>query len=210
MLDYLKSLPQWDSLSLKMLTLKIVLLLALVTLGRVSSLLHIDIQNLVVTSSCLKFVPSKLHKQSRPGYGLKCVVIEAFKDKRLCPVSAILSYLSRTKSLRGSETQLLISHIKPHRKVVSSTISRWMIEMLDLAGVDTNKFKAHSTRGAASSASFKLGVSMKDILEAAGWCSDSTFSRFYHRPSASSMIAKAILNVASKSPIDSKPKEDAV
>ena len=207
---YLSNMPRWDKLSLKMLTLKMVLLLALVSLGRVSSLVNIDISNLVVSSSCLKFVPSKLRKQSRPGHVLRCVVVEAYGDRTLCPVSAVSAYLSKTKSLRGSEAQLLISHIRPHKKVGSSTVSRWMIEMLDTAGVDTSRFKAHSTRGAASSASLKLGVSMKDILEAAGWCSDSTFSRFYHRPSANSMIARALLNVASKSPIDSKPKEDAV
>ena len=157
-----------NNLPLKMLTLKTALLLGLGTLGRVSSLVHIDINSLSVSQSCLKFVPTKLHKQHRPGFGIKQVVIQAFEDNRICPVQAISKYLDRTKDVRGTESQLFISYLKPHKKVVSSTISRWLMNALDLANVDTNMFKAHSTRGAASSCVHNVGVTMKDILEAAG------------------------------------------
>ena len=117
---------------------------------------------------------------------------------------AVSKYVERTRTIRGAETQLFVSHSKPHKKVVSATISRWMVELLGLAGVDTSQFKAHSIRGAAASCSHRMGVSMKNILEAAGWASDTTFSRFYHRPTATSAVAKAVLGgVASKSPIDS-------
>jgi len=96
----------------------------------------------------------------------------------------------------------LISHVKPYKKVVSSTVSRWILLGLSMAGVDTDQFKAHSVRGAATSASKNLGVAMRDILATAGWSSDSTFSSIYHRPSANSKLAKALLSGASKSQID--------
>ena len=111
-------------------------------------------------------------------------------------------YLKKTESLRGSESQLLISHVKPFKKVVSSSISRWLLNILKQAGVNTDVFKAHSTRGAATSASVRLGASMRDVLTTAGWSSASTFSSFYHRPSAHSVVAKTLLGGASKSPID--------
>ncbi len=210
-LTFIRSLPPVKNLPLKMLTFKAVLLLALSTLGRVSSLVHIDIKSMSVSNSCLRFVPTKLYKHHRPAYGVKQVVIQAFEDGSICPVATIAEYISRTSNLRGDETQLFVSHQKPHHRVVSSTISRWIIEGLALAGVDTETFRAHSTRGAAASCSQKLGVSMKNILEAAGWASNSTFSRFYHRPTATSVVAKAVLGgVTSKSPIDSKPEEDEV
>lgn len=198
-LRYLRQLPPWESLSLKMLTLKVVLLLALVTAKRVSSLVRIDIENLVVSTNLVKFVPSSLLKQSRPGCVLKNIQIEAFKDKSICPVKAVSMYLRETKNIRGSETQLLISHLKPHGKVTSSTVSRWIVDMLSMAGVDTAMFRAHSTRGAATSASHRLGVSMRDIQECAGWKSDSTFSKFYHKPTANSVVARTLLEAASKS-----------
>ncbi|XP_071789789.1 uncharacterized protein [Asterias amurensis] len=206
-LQYIKTLPPNDSLSLKLLSLKTVLLLGLVTLGRVSSLVHIDIRDLCVSQSELRFIPTKLHKQNRPGNNIKSVIIESYEEKQICPVYAISKYLARTRALRGTETQLFISHMKPHKKVVSLTVSRWMVEMLSVSGIDTDRFKAHSTRGAAASCSHKLGVALRDILETAGWASNSTFSQFYQRPTATSVVAKAVLRgVTSKSPIDSSRK----
>ena len=209
-LRYLKEMPHWDSLSIKLLTLKVVLLLALVTTKRVSSLVHMNLESLVVSNNLLKFVPSSLLKQSRPNYCLQNIEIEAFEDSSLCPVEAVGKYLSRTKVLRGSEKQLFISFQRPHAKVTSSTISRWMVEMLGIAGVDTARFKAHSTRGASTSASRRLGVSMKDIQDTAGWKSNSTFSKYYHKPTSNTVVARTLLKSATKSQVDSKPKEDEV
>ena len=156
-LKFLLTMPPWGVLSLKELTLKVVLILALVTAGRVSSLVHIDTPNLsIVPGTMMRFLPSKLLKQSRPNFPLKVVEIEAFADSRLCPVKAVSVYLAKTRALRGAETQLFISYAKPYKKVVSSTLSRWLVAALKMAGVDTDQFKAHSTRGAATSASSKL------------------------------------------------------
>ena len=163
----LSQLGSWSSLSVRMLTLKMVLLLALVTAGRVSSLVHLNINHLVVTPHSLKFVPCQLLKQSRLGHTMRVVEIKAFEDKSICPVQAVSCYRDHTAAVRGTETQLLLSYLKPDGKVVSSTVSRWIVALLQSAGVDTQKFKAHSTRGAATSASFRLGVSMKDIVESA-------------------------------------------
>ena len=59
-------------LSLKKLTLKVVLILALVTAGRVSSLVHIDTPNLsIVPGTMMRFLPSKLLKQRIPNFPLK-------------------------------------------------------------------------------------------------------------------------------------------
>ena len=102
-------------------------------------------------------------------------------------------YLAVTRPFRQGESQLFLSYIRPHKKVGTSTISRWILKMLEIAGVDVSLFRAHSTRGAATSASAKLGVSMSDIMKAAGWASDSTFARHYHRPSASSVLARSLL-----------------
>ena len=189
----LRGLPTWETLDLKSLTLKLVLLLALVLVGRVSSLVYIDTECLSVTQSSLRFIPSKLLKQSRPGRIPQCVHIESFSDKRLCPVYGVKHYLAVTRPFRQGESQLFLSYIRPHKKVGTSTISRWILKMLEIAGVDVSLFRAHSTRGAAASASAKLGVSMSDIMKAAGWASDSTFARHYHRPSASSVLARSLL-----------------
>ena len=57
-----------------------------------------------------------------------------------------------TKNRRDpSRTPLLLSYIKPYKEIASSTISGWIKKVLQLANVDTNVFKRHSTRSASTS-----------------------------------------------------------
>ena len=54
---------------------------------------------------------------------------------------------------------MFISHIRPHKGVTRATISTWVKEILKKTGVDTSKFKSHSTRVASTSkAEFWIGV----------------------------------------------------
>ena len=48
--------------------------------------------------------------------------------------------------------------------------------------MDTDVFKFHSTRAAAASAAKVQDVPLDQILEAAGWCKEETFSKFYDKP----------------------------
>ena len=50
------------------------------------------------------------------------------------------------------------------------------------AGIDTSIFKAHSTRGAATTAAANAGITTEDILKAADWSSDTVFKKFYYKP----------------------------
>ena len=49
------------------------------------------------------------------------------------------------------------------------------------AGIDINIFKPHSVRGATCSKAAGMGVTTKDILDAADWSSEGTFQCFYNR-----------------------------
>ena len=70
----------------------------------------------------------------------------------------------RTRHLEEPNVSFL-SVIKPFKPVSSSTIARWIKEILALSGVDTDIFKAHSTRGAAATAAVGKGVSISEILQ---------------------------------------------
>ena len=87
---------------------------------------------------------------------------------------------------------LFISYIKPHKPIASQRIAHWIKDMLAEAGVDTSIFKAHSVRGAATSAALAKGVSIQDILDTADWSTDSTFRRFYYRPSKENTFVKKL------------------
>ena len=66
-------------------------------------------------------------------------------------------------------------------KNTKNTISRWFKTSLKLAGIDTDVFKGHSIRSAASSAAKIQGAQMTDILSIAGWSNEETFARYYNK-----------------------------
>ena len=87
------------------------------------------------------------------------------------------SYQKRTRDRRMAKehSQLFISLIRPYNVVTSSTIARWLKSVLTKSGIDTGIFKAHSIRGASTSAAANAGVTTNDILNAADWSSESVF-----------------------------------
>lgn len=198
-LNFIKSLPDNRRLSLKQLTLKLAMLLALVTASRSSSLTAIHINQMSNRADgSFKFWlanPSKRVSVSKPFHDFDVARFPSCRN--LCPVRTLVEYLDRTEHVRGQGslklTQLLISHVKPFRPVVPSTISRWLRDIMSLAGIDTSIFKGHSTRSASTSAATLAGVSVADILKAADWSSANTFTAFYNRPSTSSDFGRAVL-----------------
>ena len=103
------------------------------------------------------------------------------------------AYEDRTLPLRSAESKLFISVIKPHRVVSSSSIARWLKRILEVAGVDTSIFSAHSVRGASSSKASNMGISTNDILIAADWSSESVFETFYYKATQDPSYGRAVL-----------------
>ena len=64
---------------------------------------------------------------------------------------------------------------------------------LTQAGIDTMKFKAHSSRSASSLAAYEARIALPDIMEAADWSTVSTFTTFYYKPMSKSSFANAVL-----------------
>ena len=77
-----------------------------------------------------------------------------------------------------------MSYTKPHKSVSSQTIARWLTEVLKSTGVDTDKYKAHITRAASTSAASRgdIHVPVAAILEPAGWANERTIRCFYNKP----------------------------
>lgn len=62
------------------------------------------------------------------------------------------------------------------------------------AGIDTSRFKAHSVRGASTTAAMENGVALTEVLRTADWSSDTTFRRFYYRPGGKTAYAHGVLS----------------
>ena len=63
---------------------------------------------------------------------------------------------------------------------LSSHIRRYP-QVLEVSGIGTSIFSAHSVRGASSLAAASVGISISNIFKAAGWSPESTFHQFYYR-----------------------------
>ena len=151
-------------------------------------------------NNCYTFQIVNHLKQSGPGVKNPLVELRPFKDETLCVVTTLKEHLTRTQSLRGSESQLFISYNRPQFKRVSKdTISRWVKLVLTDSGIDTSRFKPHSTRAASTSAASNASVSLDDILHTAGWSSESTFAKFYNKPivKENTFVDKVLSSVSS-------------
>ena len=127
-------------------------------------------------SNGISFLPTALAKQSRQGKPIEEFFFPSFLiNSTLCPVHTLTVYLDKSESLRGEETKLFVSFIKPHKAVTSSTIARWLRSILEHSGIDPSIFGAHSTCGASASAAMRGGITTEDILKAANQSSKSVF-----------------------------------
>ena len=134
-LNYLKLLNPLSELPLSHLTYKMIMLLALSSSQRVQTLRAITIDNInfyhnmihIPIYSLLKTTTAKRRKFS--------LHLNAFEeDPDLCAVLYLKEYIKRTEYIRGFEKRLLISAVKPHLSVSSSTISRWLKNVPELRG----------------------------------------------------------------------------
>ncbi|PFX11931.1 hypothetical protein AWC38_SpisGene24189 [Stylophora pistillata] len=126
-----------SNLTLKLLTQKLIMLVALVSAQRGQSLHMLDLDFMKENNSVFEFVLSERIKQSRPGYTPPSVSLKAFPhDDTLCVHKHMKEYVAKTKPLRESETKLCISYVKPHHMVSRETISRWIRQVMFNAGKD--------------------------------------------------------------------------
>jgi hypothetical protein len=101
-LNYLKTLTPMKQLTLKDLTLKAVMLTALLTGQRTQTLSYLDIRNMSCCKTYYKFRIGDLLKQSRPGYHQKELELPAYPhDERLRIVTVLDEYLDRTQNLEA-------------------------------------------------------------------------------------------------------------
>ena len=192
-----------DQASDKNVTLKTVFLLALATAKRVSELHGLSY---IISHSqgwqrvYLSMDPSFVAKTQVPGRpttepepiavpALEQVLAQGEEDLLLCPVRALKRYLKITKTARPVCSRLFVSSHKNVKKAISkNTISYWIRQVINDAykhsqerDLSQVQVKAHEVRAVATSLLFKKNSSIKEVMDAASWRCQSTFSSFYLR-----------------------------
>ena len=180
-LNYLRTLSPLAKLTLKMLTLKTVTLVALLSAQRAQTIHLLSLEHMTASSSYKFRIPHPI-KTTKPGKHIQELELAAYpEDETLCIVTTLDEYIKRTHDLRGKENAVFVTFTKPYHAASKSTISRWIKTTLSEAGVDMNIFTPHSTRAASTS---KAGtrVPLETILKTAAWSGESTFRKFYNKP----------------------------
>jgi len=152
---------------------KTVALCALVRPCRSAELANLSFQFLSFFPEGASASPLTPPKQCQPGRAIKEYFFPVFPDRsNICSVAALRVYCDKTSRWRSLEAVqnnpvVFLTSTKPHSPASSATIARWIKSALTEAGIDTTIFKAHSVRGASTSAAAEAGISIPEILEAA-------------------------------------------
>ena len=180
-IEFLKSLPFWEEITLKWLTLKLVTLLALLSSHRCQTLNSLSIEHMDINIQQVTFYIRKVMKNTTTMFRPKPIILHAFPaDERLCPVRNIVEYIKASEKFRKSKN-LLLSYYK-HKLIEAQTISRYVKLTLKAAGINTKIFTTHSTRHTNLTGKFMKGLSLNNIVRKGGWKSSLSFRRFYNLP----------------------------
>ena len=177
------SCSELGEISLEFQVMKLALLFCILSGQRTQSLGELRLENMHLDNSRAIFYISEILKTTRPTFHTESLDLKSFPlNKVLCPVSCLLQYLHMTgRSEKETKIGPLFLSYANHKPIKSGTIAKYVVVMLEQAGINISTFSAHSCRGASTSAA-KRSLSLADIRKAAGWTNCSTFARYYDRP----------------------------
>ena len=184
--------------SLKLKTFKTAFLIAVASGRRCSSLhaLSVNRDHMRWDPGGVTLTPAAgfLAKNDSMSYLSKAIRIPKLSnfsedaDERLvCPCRALRYYLKATENLRGNTKQLFITFkTNNHKPATRDTLARWIVQTVKMTYESSDEndaimVKAHDTRSLSSSWALFQGTPLNEIMEAASWAVNTTFTSFYLR-----------------------------
>ena len=118
--------------------LKVSIFLALLSASRVSEITNLRMDYLTNHLSVYTFAVTHLAKTCQMGKKphLNPKFYNFPGDSKFCVCKAIHFCLERRNVCRIRESKFRVSHIKPHKPVYSSVVSKWLGQGLAMAGID--------------------------------------------------------------------------
>jgi integrase len=199
-LKYLETLPINRKLTLSVLGKKLAILLALAVPKRASEIARLDRRFMSKKKNSVKFDLRGLSKTQK-NCKHRSVKYFKFSKKKLCVVSCLNKYETRTQQMRPAEKSdpdpLLRSTRKPFKGLSPQTVGNWIKWILKKAGIDIAKFQAHSCHMVSTCKAANGGVNIDDILSMADWSNTRTFEKFYFRTAEKMDFADKVLTMVS-------------
>ncbi|CAC5395238.1 unnamed protein product [Mytilus coruscus] len=206
-----------EEAELKYLTMKTVFIMALASAVRVSELHSFTINDKYFRNEQrgiwllpnMQFL-AKTQTLNKPWEPVFILKFENYttdpNDLLLCPCRALLAYVKRTEVLRKSQRLFITYQRNHHVEASKNFIARWIVDTVkyayEHANTDTlQSVRAHDTRKLSTSWALFNGLSSQEILKAAHWSNDTTFTSYYLKdvPDLEFRFAKAaILHTANR------------
>ena len=197
----LQNIASWGeniTMDMEKLTLKLSMLFSLASAARCNELADLKTNLAFRNKDGIRFKLTKHKKQRKstqyPGY----LDIPSYPDNILmCPVSCYDWYLVKTAGYRvfNEDDDFVfraLSH--PHGKITPSTISRWLRKAISEAGFDlTVADVAHSVRGIAATKAKASGMSIRQIMTAVEWNTNSVFHQHYYNQKFDPTFGREVL-----------------
>ena len=189
-LALLKNWSPIEKVDMRCLSYKTLMLIALSSAKRVSSLAMLSIEDGYsnISENRISFQPCGLEKESRVDHIAPPIVIESFHDSELDPVICVKEYIKRTKDIRQTSA-FFVTIQKPHKAAVKATLSSWIVKVIKQSGQSGS---SGSIRSVSSSKAVYSGATLETVMAAGDWVRESTFARHYYRPNTLS-FAEAVL-----------------
>ena len=175
-LDACQDWPVNKQLTLKQLTYKVVTLLGLCNINRGAELHSLNCKWISRYSERFVCAFGTRAKNSKKGKSAKPIHFKRYaEDEKLCPVMCLQEYMDRTKKWRidASFHPLFLGVNNPHKPVTKSTLTKWILKMLEQSGIDVSKFQTHSLSSSSKVASLRLTTA--DVLSMGNWSRVSTW-----------------------------------
>lgn len=114
-LSYIIGMENNKDLSLKEISMKLCMLMALASASRSSEIHKFDFENMNITEDEIIFTLKSLTKSRRVGQSPISVKFTKYEEHpKLDIISCTMEYLEKTKIIRAEEKQLFVSFIKPN------------------------------------------------------------------------------------------------
>jgi integrase len=170
-----------ESLSLERLCMKCIILFKIVTMARSADVMAVSWKSLQCFHSKLSGCFNKTKNYQR-GYA-QHFEFSRIEDHQICIVSAWYAYIEQTRVVPRPKDRVFLNCKEPFFEIGRERIAKITLEAMKETGVDTNRFKAHSTRMSSASKAIDKGASVDAVMRCGRWRSRqcSTCSTIDHR-----------------------------
>ena len=128
-ISHIDAMPSNEYLSLKELSGKLAMLMALCNADRSSDLTALDLKFRQYSSEGVTFTIPGLTKTRRSGQPIRSTYPSFPHNTKICPVTTLQHYEERSASFRPTDVQvspMFLSYYKSFKPIGSATVARWL------------------------------------------------------------------------------------